>query len=54
MKAREGTVCKGDSRRLCRGCVSLALCHFVRNQVSTVTCGKEMHSCACAVMKVTY
>ena len=35
MNEGEGTVCKEDSRRLCRGCVGRALRHFVRAHVST-------------------
>ena len=35
MNEGEGTVCKEDSRRLCRGCVGQIARLFMRNQVST-------------------
>ena len=35
MNEGEGTVCKEDSRRLCRGCAGRAVCDLVRSQVST-------------------
>ena len=35
MNEGEGTVCKEDSRRLCRGCVGQIARLFMRKQVST-------------------
>ena len=45
MKDGGETVCKEDSRRLCRSCVGRAVCHLVRDQVSTGTGCARMLVC---------
>ena len=54
MNEGEGTVCKEDRRRLCRGCVGRALCRFVRDQISTGAFEQAMRACACALMEAAY